>query len=326
MNFKRYIAQEAYHGFLRKPVSLTSSLLLNLNLYPKKYRYEILQAHFNTSEIAIPHLTKLYEHLQPSSSAPHISLFHIPKTAGTSVRVAIGKELGIAPISNYRADSLIQPENWKSIAFWPYLAGHTSVFNFPKSHTGVTFFREPRSRLLSSYRQIEKGALSRGIRRSTKDEKQLRNWEQISSQSFSDWLFNAYERTTARFFFPGTEAEFFNAITSQSDEEIRGQLREGLHRVEYAGWSHESSSIESILRQIFGKPIQIPRLNIFNQESEYRLISLTPADLETIKSVTRFDQLLIDVAGDMGLIKPLTTSTADAIFEESAQRLGFRLP
>lgn len=326
MNLKSFIAHEAYHGFLRKPVSFTSSFLLNSGLYPKGYQYEILQAHFNTSEITIPHLTTLYEQLEISNSTTRIALFHIPKTAGTSVRVAIGRELGIAPITNYRAGNLIQPENWNSVAFWPYFTGHTNVFNFPKSHIGITFFREPRSRLLSSYRQIEKGALNRRVRSAEMNENVLRRWEQVSTLSFSDWLQNAHDRTSARFFFPGTEEEFFNAVANKSDQEIRQQLCEGLNQVDYAGWSQESASTELILSQIFGRSVQVPKLNIFNQAGEYRPISLTQADLKTLDTVTKFDKMLIDIATDMGLITSQSKSTADAIFELTAQRLGFKLP
>jgi hypothetical protein len=68
------------------------------------------------------------------------------------------------------------------------------------------------------------------------------------------------------------------------------------------------------------------RENEFGPAPGVETIRLTSTDLEQLNRNARYDQILIDIAVDQGLIPPLDPDFADAEFERTAQRLGFVLP
>lgn len=326
MRLRQVLARQIYRGTLQRPAAVVTDAIIRANVYPERWSYDIMNVLFNTKHVSIKELTDIYEKISPGFNKPNVAFIHLPKTAGTSVRVAIGKALGVAPITSYNFSKDISPEHWKNVNFWPFFAGHLNFTYFPSTHVGLTFFREPRSRVLSSFRQTEK-AINHGIGgQFPSSQNGVSVADTTHLLNFPHWLDAVSNRSTARYFFPGSEEEFATFATTASDAELEEKLSVGLLSINFAAWSHDYDAIETTLFTLLDSPVELKRLNTFNQDTNYQKVNLTKDNLDTLSKITKYDQLLIDVAVNMGLIPRLSSSEADAIFEASVNRLGFQLP
>lgn len=88
-----------------------------------------------------------------------ISIIHIPKTAGTTLRLAI-EQISRVPFSfvTSRGTEVENAFNWSvgsrnrlSQSHWPFLAGHFPRGQFPRDSIAYSLIRDPLSRILSLY-------------------------------------------------------------------------------------------------------------------------------------------------------------------------------
>lgn len=253
---------------------------------------------------------------------------HVPKTAGTSVRLALSQAIGAPSLLLYRGFFVPGPE----ASFWPLWSGHSSINRFPNDRPGFTVFRESRSRLLSLYRQRQKEGRGRvrihlddphggktpqpvpavgrlwALRRARLDV--WYHFDRLGrTQGFQEWTADAVlERMPKKEFVEG--------------------LKQGLSRIKYAAWAHDSVGLLGAVRAATGQRVEsIPRENTLEDHTpDPEPIELTPRDVAQLEQVAEADQLVFDIAQSLGLIGPLDSHTADELFRRALVRHRFLLP
>jgi len=268
-------------------------------------------------------------------TGPHPVFFlHVPKTGGTSIRLAIGEALGVPALNLYSAWPY--PDK-RTHGYWPYWAGHVQADYFPDSHVGITLFREPRSRVLSHYRQQLYTADLVG---------QQHGWRygggagptKRSLPPFAAWLERRWEDgaiSTLQYFIPSaepfpnrskSEAEL-QRLARSSDAELTNGAMSTLRRLGSAAWIHRSDDVLAAIEQVTGTAIsELPRENVFEDKGyPVTKVRLTRQDREILEGTARLDRLVTAAAVELGLIRPLPADEAEAIFERDAARLGFVL-
>lgn len=281
---------------------------------------------------------------------------HVPKTAGTSVRIAIAHSMGIPSFNLYPNSTVSLPTNLASLDFWPYWAGHANIEAFPKSHSGFTVFRESRSRLLSAYRQQLKNELETHL--NPHDLLPHKRDSQLISKRFKDG-FNSWikEQVTINYYYipnpnvrqiqpavawknlsrkdvyklyrdrAGTDDKWRYTVSNMSENEVIDGLKLGMSRLVSASWVHEPKSlIESISNITKNPEVTLTKENYFQRTSNFTIEKITRESLDLLESIRKQDKLVIKVAADLGLITELTSELEDELFEKSLKNLGFKLP
>jgi hypothetical protein len=294
-----------------------------------------LQDMLSSHEFGIMVLPDLVnEHIRQVPSQP-LFFLHVPKTAGTSFRLDLSDALGVPAFLLFIHTSWPGFGRDETMHFWPFWAGHAGVSAFPATHRGITVFREPRSRILSAYRQQERELLLR-------DGPPTRFYEESSqmafsrgitaAQPFSEWL--KFRRSTAAWYFPAPEdpahrrwngvpgVQFMNALTAR---ELTTGLEQSLARFDAAAWAHDQPAIRDAIQQMTGTviPAETRRENVFRTVETTKPTTLTADDLQHLNRLAAEEELLFSIAIDRGLIPPISTETADEQFEATAKRLGY---
>lgn len=268
-----------------------------------------------------------------------IFFLHVPKTAGTSFRLSLTATVGIPAFLLYLRTSWLGFGENATMNFWPLWAGHAGVSAFPETHRGITVFREPRSRILSAFRQqqreFQNGDPSGPVNARSTPIHQDRRTRVTVKDGFSQWV--SSPRNTMSWFIdaphtPGAHmwdgrpsAKFLKSL---SPADIRQSLSRSLSRFDAAAWAHDSDAMGRAIGRVTGVDSVAPlgHENQFASASFTETVRLTATNLDHLNRNAASDHILFDAAVDQGLIPPLDPDFADAEFERTAERLGFVLP
>jgi hypothetical protein len=328
-----------YRGVLRREPGATEiNNLINAlsNAGSVEHALKDMLSSHEFGVMVLPDLINSYVNRVPDKP---IFFLHVPKTAGTSFRLALTETMGVSAFLLYVHTTWQGFGRDATMQFWPLWAGHGGVSAFPQTHRGITVFREARSRTLSSFRQQQKelitgdhdGTLS--LRRAKIGLQHPKS--RTVEAGFSKWVTGS--RTALTWFIdtPHTDGAYlWNGLPSHkflkslSPSEVRHSLSRSLSRFDAAAWAHDSDAMVRAIGLSTGVEAVSPmgRENEFGPAPGVETIRLTSTDLEQLNRNARYDQILIDIAVDQGLIPPLDPDFADAEFERTAQRLGFVLP
>jgi hypothetical protein len=268
-----------------------------------------------------------------------VFFLHVPKTAGTSFRLALADAMGVPAFLLYVRTSWLGFGENATMDFWPLWAGHAGVSAFPKSHRGITIFRESRSRVLSHFRQIER-EIATGDPSGPLNERFAHfNMERKTGitvqDGFSRWVSQA--RSVVQWFIeaPHTEGAYFwngrptgEFLDSLSPAQARRSLTRSFQRFDAAAWSHDSDAMRIAISRVANVQSVAPirHENQYVSLSDEQTTRLTVEDLTHLNRIADDEKVLFDIAVGEGLIPPLDPDFADAEFEKNAKRLGFILP
>jgi len=279
-----------------------------------------------------------------------VFFLHVPKTAGTSVRLALVDALGVPSFNLYPKTTQRAPADFKTMEFWPYWAGHANIAAFPDSHTGFTTFRESRSRILSQFRQRQfnsmPGANPHVISRSSITAREERA-KTVGSLDFNSWLaeepqsalhwyipnptiqksISAIDDMDSYRFKVGSDYEFRNRVFKMGEIEISRALEKSLSRFSAAGWLHQSAGIIDAIVKISGNPnASLPKENEFKKSESYKVETISRESLNILEDIRKKESILFKVATDVGILTDKLMQDEEEIFQKSAQKLGFKFP
>lgn len=327
----------AYRAILRREPSRAEVVRFGVRALSRgRFRarqFDLLRDMVDSEEFAAQILPSLVATRTAMSCREPIFFLHVPKTGGTSIRLAIGDAIGVPSFNVY--NRWPTPDR-TSHRFWPYWAGHAQADFFPEGHVGITMFREPRSRLLSLYRQQE-ALRSQEVRHGWEFRGPALNSKRAMTP-FPQWLRGVLDGgrpLLLSFFMPTPQpvpgrlrlpAESRELIRRGRSELVEG-LRITFRRFEAAAWIHDPAGVGAAIARVAGSPpARLPRENTFeSKQYGHQLITLTGEDREHIDRLAELDRIVISVAQELGLIGRLEGSIADDLFETTARRLGFQL-
>lgn len=300
-------------------------------------------AMISSPEFAIMRLPHLLAEAAKNYQGEKIFFLHVPKTAGTSLRLAFIEAMGIPALDRYNRTGTWDGYSEEFIKIWPLLVGHTNIYNFPQgTHRGVTVFREARARTLSLFRQSTRPAIKPkvhfGDEKISKVESNSRKW----LDDFSGWLHKSrhpldlltwHVDLDLKIGLPHGDENGFNRmrqgleLEKHSQESIRHALERGLRRIEVAEWQHNRAGMDTLLSRALGREVRtsVPKVNQVLPEQAAKVIQLSVEDHQTLKRIAELSQVVFDIAADQGLIPRLSKDEADEQFEIAAGRLGFKL-
>jgi len=261
----------------------------------------------------------------------HLGFVHIPKTAGTSSRLALIESAGMPAIEMYDRLGAVPRERVRTMTFWPLIVGHANISDFPPTHSLLTVFREPRARLLSLYRQRQNNTKVAHLHTPASAPHKMENARRATENSFITWLRTTRLKMQADYITgidPAGNASH-NDLPAEShpreDGDFRSAVETALDRMNWISWAHQPTNIEKMIATATGRPAALPRANIYEPNDHSKPQYLDAAGRQELWDLTAPDRFLIEAACGRGLIPELSPSEADALFEESAKRLGFHL-
>lgn len=266
-----------------------------------------------------------------AQKTPNIFFLHVPKTGGTSLRELIGNLIGVPSINIYRR---WPTPNKSDHSFWPYWAGHAQVSFFPEEHKGITFFREPKSRILSRYRQNQNRSLSASTH----------GWkfskpEAPKSKSFPDfnrWLVRQHELGQlglAKWFSLDERSQRLHKsheelikLSKMTETELEPFLVNGLNRFVSAARIEDEKAVKSAIQKATGiSPDALPRKNTFESKTGEKSVQfINKKSLEILEEVEMLDERIMGLAREMGILHESEDLKDDSLFEINLERLGFQ--
>ena len=277
-------------------------------------------------EFSIQILPQLVAKWTTSYNGKRVFFLHVPKTAGTSVRLALMEALGVPSINFYPQHSIPH----QGLFFWPYLAGHVGVAAIPDTHQGFTVFRESRTRMLSRYRQRQRHlAVSERIPLDNENPHRIspslpEPWQLWRNDRLDRW----FHMDVAGRVDQSNWATRNSVLDSMSQTELTDGVYAGLRRITHAAWAHDADTIARTLCDVTGvEQVEIPQANVYSPHvAGSEPVQLTTRDLDTLEQSAQRDQISIDAAVDLGLIPPMSSDVAESIFQSTVRRLNFVLP
>ena len=289
----------------------------------------------NSREFQIMRLPGLIANATQNWGGKHVFFLHVPKSAGTSVRLALIDALGIPAFDVYsRNEQMREIARNSDNKFWPLYVGHENISFFPENYSGITIFRESRSRVLSLYRQHSRDAIiddPSEIDQAVFQEMR-RKALKVFSTPFGDWLIRPNLVTSMDFFIPSKmfgskglkSQEFKTYVDDLESHRVEELLNESLSRFTHAAWSHDETAILNAISGISEREItELPRENVFQNLEGYPPQILDKHTLAKLNAIQEKEAVLFRVAHEKGLVPLLSKSEADDLFEITAKRMGF---
>lgn len=302
-----------------------------------------INAMVRSEEFAIMRTPHLLAEAAKNYQGEKVFFLHVPKTAGTSLRHAFIDAMGIPALDRYARVGRWDGYSEAFIKMWPLLVGHTNVKSFPDGgHRGVTVFREPRARVLSTFRQSTRSIVATPIHINTDTSKKMRERAAVWLADFPSWLkteMHPLDLLTWHVIMnddnnlPSSgeagirrvdQSRFLERVSAT---EIRQALERGLRRISVAEWQHNREGISKLVERTLERTVAAP-VNNANQvlpEQVMNPIQLSKGDHARLTEIASQSQIVFEVAEDQGLIKNLTRDEADEQFEIAARRLGFKV-
>ena len=289
----------------------------------------------NSHEFQLAMLPKLVADSTKNWNGKRVFFLHIPKTAGTSIRVALVRLLGVPAYELYKQNtSLIDTLEFSHADFWPLYYGHENIAFFPEGYSGITIFRESRSRILSQYRQHCRAAIiDNPLDIDQVAFQEMRNVAlRVLSTPFGEWLKAPSQLSSLEYFIPSKQfgrnsyeySEFQAHVLSLSSREIEKSLNESLSRFTNAAWSHDEPAILKAISGVSGRDVdELPHENVYPNLKGYPPQILDSAALTKLSAFQEKESILFKIAHEHGLVPLLSKSEADDLFEITAKRLGF---
>ena len=333
------LVKTLYRGVLRREPSdgeIDNLLRALSNAVSVEHALKDMLSSHEFGVMVLPDLVNSYMTRAPDNP---VFFLHIPKTAGTSFRLALAETMGVPAFLLYVHSTWQGFGRVGAMGFWPFWAGHAGVSAFPQTHRGITVFREPRSRLLSAFRQEQREIATDDpngpINARYADFSMVRTVGVTAEDGFSRWIGGSRSEIPRFIDTPLTEGAYLwdgrptaKYFQSLSPSDVRSSLTRSLSRFDAAAWAHDSDAMSRAISRV----TNVPAAPSLGRENEYRsapfaeTVRLTPEDLANINRNAQRDQILFDISVELGLIPPLDKDFADAEFERTAERLGFVLP
>ena len=283
-----------------------------------------------SEEFAQQVVGQLVAHAVKKPVERNVFFMHIPKTAGSSVRVALAHAMGIPAMQAYPRWVRLDRSH---VGFWPLWAGHLNIASFPASHRGFSVLREPRARVLSAFRQQQKRQFLGVERLELPAQADALSRARPNASTVTEEINRRGTRMTA-FFLPNQEWAKNSSFIPQkkdidllSEAERRERFRQVLPRFESIVWAHDEPGILAGIEKVTGVRLDtLPRENIFQSRPwPHEQVNLSSEDMAALAQVNREESWLIDEVARAGHLEPLDPKLADSIFEQTASRLGFTL-
>ena len=320
-------ARDLYRGILGREPQSSECRALDAQLVLRGNLEEVVREMVRSREFEIMVAPQVMASASVDWCGAYLGFVHIPKTAGTSTRLALIEAAGVPAIELYGRRGSVPRDQVRKLSFWPLFAGHASVEFFPDSHDLLTVFREPRARLLSSYRQRQRDL---GVVHLQDAEAMARKWENVRrarTTPFVKWMEKRSYQLQADYLV-GRSVDYNSDHRHSAPAALdysTSALDQGLQRLLGAGWGHDPGSIESMIEHATSRKVSLPKVNVFEPGANHSEDSIDRTALSALDRAVEPDRVLLAQAASRGLIEPLSSSEADAIFEETAQRLQFRL-
>ena len=325
---KKGLALIAYRAVLRREPTSAELARKELGTLGPGGKFDLLRDMVESGEFRTQILPSLVVTSTKFNSNRPVFFLHIPKTGGTSVRLALSEALGIPSINVYNAWP--KPDR-DSHAYWPLWAGHAQISFFPDSHEGFTVFREPRSRILSRYRQQQ---FLREVGRKhgwnypreellEKSDLDFESWVHSGGVHSFQWFIPHPKRNRRKW----SPAEI-TKLATEPKAILENQLRDSLRRFTSAAWLHEEQSVLNAIQAVAGcAPDRLPVENTATGKGhDFSFLDVSEKALSRINWAARFDELVIRTAAELGLIPELSSEESDRQFRQTAAKLKFNLP
>ena len=300
----------------------------------------------NTDEYLQSHAAKNQE-IWTAHNSRRLMFVHIPKCGGTSVDLSIRERVGIPPhhlldvggvlpaLRIFRSHEINHTASSLECV-WPYVRGHVSVNLIPKGFTAFTVFRESISRILSLHRFVDSSHFVNHVKFRSEQTgiKPSQRFIDLTERGLSlTDLLDLLEENNGRecgsfawMFADGiTDPEEFGQLNEKDRREC---LQRGVSRLSCAAWLHDPNQLSMMLVKLTGEPGRISKENEtprVSSESKH-VDRITERDWQRILCLTQMDDLVIDIAVDLGLISQLDPKERLSIIGETAKRLRYELP
>lgn len=254
---------------------------------------------------------------------PHrqLAFVHIPKTAGSSIRLTIERATGFPVLyvfeSHHDAAFFgVKFDSSKKGLVWPYQTGHFPIAAFPIGTSWFTFVRDPISRLLSLYRQLEKHDR---FNQTKKVEK------------FNDWITQLPDHTSLGYdMYVAPQTFFFQDKTISYKTYLKLSLNQQLERstnsldnLGFVGWSHRAKDLAHGVHYATG--IQLKKSEYINSGKFDKTVSISKKSFAKIQELTHLDGLFIDLLIKEKRLDRLSKTEIMRHRDQTMLRLGFKI-
>ena len=318
------LSRAIYRGLLQRSASARVLAAKEIAIWSQGGPAAELDRVLHSHEFTVMVLPDLVAQASADWCGRHIFFLHVPKTAGTAFRLALTEAAGVPAIMTYPRRGTSLPEAMRRLPFWPLFAGHAHVDDFPSPHRGVTTLREPRSRLLSWFRQQQRDPRIGLHAHLIHDlDSRLAEWRSVLSMSFERWL-KEKGRPQMLSFAAGTPWHEGQPWIPGDPASVRASLQQGLSRFDAAAWSHDPFGLQAAVTLVTGREhVNLDVANEFREHDHSKPVSISPEARMLLQELARADQPLFDIAHDLVGLPRLDGDEADRIFESTARRLGF---
>lgn len=299
----------------------------------------------HSEEFAIMQIPHLLANASRNYQGEKVAFLHVPKTAGTSLRLALIDAMGVPALDKYSRVGNWEEYSPELLKLWPLLVGHMSVSLIPEgTHRGLTVFREPRARVLSLFRQKTRAIYKDNPHVHVSQQKRRVIDATEMEGNFEEWLDGSHNLDLHTWFADGSALDiqtnmsastggkiwrrkYARILEKLTEPEIAALLQKGFQKIHVAEWMHNKAGMETLISRVLGRSVvkQVPRTNEVHPEQTLRPIKLSGDALNRLDAVAKASAIVFEVAHDAGLIPMLSKDEADREFEIATKRLGFKL-